>query len=376
MSKLNPAWVRWFLLAAIAAAAAYLGLKVPPLPPPPDEPILAFGWVDDPAAREPVAARCPEFGTTPAGKAALGPENAYLWKAVEKCWAGYPGKDSRGYPNEDQRDVGCCVGMAQKHVLDTLSAVEIVTGSAAEEWKPTAVEFVYAAGRVDIGNGQIRGDGSIGAWSAAAAEKVGTCPMAKVTPDVDLTRFDPYRARSWGQAGIPKPVREPFAGKHTCTAARVRSWADAQQAVLQGYPVMLCSEQAFVRTRDADGFAAPNPGDRWPHAMALLGVRADRPGGFILNSWGDRFHTGPRGPGDPPAAGFWASADVIDRMCRSGDCWAFSQFAGFPARKIDWYAVKTIEPGFVGRVESSRPDIALHVGPRRLGPTYQNGRLP
>ncbi len=284
--------------------------------------------------------RYPEFATTPAGKAVLGPENAFLWKAVEKCWESYPGKDSRAYPNEDQRDVGCCVGMAQKHVLDALAAVEIVAGNqSSEEWKPTAVEYVYAAGRVDIGKGEVRGDGSIGSWSAAAVEKVGTCPMARITADADLTKFDPYRARTWGKSGIPRPVKEQFAGKHTCTAARVRSWAEAQKAILQGYPVMLCSEQAFVRTRDAEGFAAANPRDRWPHAMALIGVRTgDRPGGYILNSWGDRYHTGPRGLGDPPTAGFWAESSVIDRMCQSGDCWAFSQFAGFPARKLDWYA--------------------------------------
>lgn len=338
LPKLNPRWAAWLALVAATAVLSYLGLAPTPVPPPPVEPPFAFGWVDDPKAREAAAVGKPEFASTPAGRAALAADTAYLWKAVEECWAKYPARDSRPYPNEDQKSVGCCVGVAQKHVLDALSAVEIVQNREPQEWKPTAVEFVYAAGRIDIGRGQVRGDGSLGAWSAAAVEKLGTCPM-EVIESNDLTHFDPMRARTWGQTGIPGGVKGAFAGKHTGTAARVRSWADAQRAVLQGYPVMLCSEQAFRMTRDAAGFCPPDSSNRWPHAMALLGVRSgDRPGGFILNSWGDSAHAGPRGAGDPPRAGFWADAAVIDRMCASGDCWAFSQFAGFPARHLDWYA--------------------------------------
>jgi hypothetical protein len=31
---------------------------------------------------------------------------------------------------------------------------------------------------------------------------------------------------------------------------------------------------------------------------------------------------------------------VLDRMLGEGDSWAFSGFAGFPARKLDWYAMR------------------------------------
>ena len=37
-------------------------------------------------------------------------------------------------------------------------------------------------------------------------------------------------------------------------------------------------------------------------------------------------------PTDAPGCGFWADADVLDRMLAQGDSWAFSRFVGFPAK--------------------------------------------
>jgi len=72
--------------------------------------------------------------------------------------------------------------------------------------------------------------------------------------------------------------------------------------------------------------------------MALLGYKGgSRPGGFILNSWGEDSHTGPAGYGDPSPAGFWADPNVIDGMLRQQDSWAFSSVDGFPVRRIHWY---------------------------------------
>jgi len=38
-------------------------------------------------------------------------------------------------------------------------------------------------------------------------------------------------------------------------------------------------------------------------------------------------------------AGFWLDARVLDRLLNEGDSWALSAFAGFPAQKLDWYAM-------------------------------------
>ena len=110
------------------------------------------------------------------------------------------------------------------------------------------------------------------------------------------------------------PVRE---------VAHVRSWKECRAAIRNGYPVVVCSDQGFAMERDEDGFC--NPRGTWYHAMAVIGVRGGaRPGGFLLNSWGPDAHRGPRFPADAPACGFWVDSDVLDRMLRQGDSWAFS----------------------------------------------------
>lgn len=75
----------------------------------------------------------------------------------------------------------------------------------------------------------------------------------------------------------------------------------------------------------------------WAHCMALLGyVTEGGEYGLIENSWGEDIYSGPVGWGEPNGGSFWAEADVIDRMLRQDDSWAFSAFEGFPARKISW----------------------------------------
>jgi hypothetical protein len=198
------------------------------------------------------------------------------------------------------------------------------------------VEVIYAGSRVEIGGGRIRGDGSVGAWAAKWLSTYGVVPMEKIG-DHDLTTYSASRARSWGRTGVPNDL-EPTAKEHPVKGtALVTTWADVKRAVQQGYPVMVCSDRGFTMDRDKDGFASPQ--GTWNHCMAIIGVRGgSRTGGFILNSWGNRAHTGPRFPADAPSAGFWADADVIERMVRQGDSFALSDVAGFPSRKMpNWW---------------------------------------
>ena len=58
---------------------------------------------------------------------------------------------------------------------------------------------------------------------------------------------------------------------------------------------------------------------------------------YILNSWGPRTH-GTDPAGGPPG-GFWVKKSEIDYITRQGDSFAFSQFDGFPAQKLDWYMI-------------------------------------
>lgn len=294
------------------------------------------GWVKDPKVIEVNLdeEKTLQFRNTPAGKAVLGDEDVYLWKAVRKV----NNKGPPWYPNINQGQVGSCVGCGTKHAVDVCAAMQIVNGKR-ETWKPASAEVIYGGSRVEIGGGRINGDGSVGAWAKDFLGKYGVVPM-EVVEGIDLTTYSAARARDYGRRGVPDKL-EPLAKEHPVKgAALVKSWTDVKRSIQQAYPVMVCSDQGFTMTRDKDGFC--NPQGTWNHCMAIIGFRnGPRPGGFILNSWGDQAHTGPVWPSDAPVAGFWADADVIDRMVRQGDSFALSDMVGFPARKVpDWFVAR------------------------------------
>ena len=341
-------WRRaWRVVAAagVAAVAAAVVLSVVALvadrrPGPgdgPDDYVPTFGWVrDEEVVRSNLdRERTVWFSETPAGRSVpRSADDVYLWRAVR--WAaGRAPDDPSWYPNINQRDVGCCVGAGFKHAVDALLAFQVRSGRPGR-WQPTSAEVIYAGSRVEVGGGRISGDGSVGAWAARWCRDWGVVDMAVHGPH-DLREFSPRRAREWGRprAGVPDDL-EPIAKRHPVRGtALVRSWTDVERAVRQGYPVVLCSDQGFRMDRDATGRARPQ--GQWAHCMAVLGVRAEPAGAFILNSWGDQAHTGPRVPPDMPPAGFWADAAVVHRMAAQGDSFALSDAVGFPARPLDWF---------------------------------------
>jgi hypothetical protein len=137
--------------------------------------------------------------------------------------------------------------------------------------------------------------------------------------------------------------------------------ADKKRSIQQGYPVAVCSDQGFTMDRDATGRCRPQ--GQWMHCMAIIGVRTNPEGAFILNSWGDNAHTGTVWPADAPVAGFWADASVVDRMMRQGDSFALADVAGFPQRPkppLDW---------------TVRGDSRMEIGVARKSP-IRDGRFP
>lgn len=338
--------VQWVVVTVVTAVVSgLLGVTFAPVPPPvvveverdPGDYTPTFGWVEDKDAIERNAdpGQTEQFGDTPAAKAVLGSEDVFLWRAVRKA----AGRDPLGpwYPNVNQLSVGCCVGCASKHGADVVQATAISAG-ARFEWKPVAVEPIYACSRVEVGGGRISGDGSVGAWAAKAVrERCGLLPMERFPNGVDLTTFSPARAREWGRTGVPNDL-EPVGRNHLVkSTALVKTAAECRAAIAQGYPVVVCSDQGFAMQRDAGGWAAPQ--GRWMHAMVFCGWRhGAREGAFCLNSWGDRAHTGGVYPADMPPAGFWVDARVVDRMLAQNDSFAYSDVVGFPQRRVplDW----------------------------------------
>jgi len=316
------------VLVASATAASVLswvsnsGLP-PTARPAASDPPRHFGWIDDPAAvRECIAAMdCRPFRATAAFTTVwTGPEDVLLWDAARTTTGAV-------LPARDQKSVGACVGFATASAIEYLLCAQIADG-AEDTYRDLAQEIIYGGSRVEIGGGRVRGDGSVGAWAAKWVKDYGVVARG-IHGRYDLRSYDEARCRAFGRKGVPDEL-EPLAKEHPVrSVARVQSWEECLAAIRNRYPVVVCSSQGFTMERDANGFC--NPRGTWYHAMAVIGVRGgDRPGGFLLNSWGPDAHSGPRYPDDAPGCGFWVDAAVLDGMLKQGDSWSFSQAVGFP----------------------------------------------
>jgi hypothetical protein len=347
--------------AALGALAHWLGVPTNPpaqkeAPPEATEYTPTFGWHAD---AEAIAAnldpqRTLHFDATPAGKAALGDADAFLWQNVRKAARR---EGSPWYPNVNQQNVGCCVGCGWKHCADVCQASAIVAGQSFE-WRPVSAEVIYGGSRVEVGRGRLSGDGSVGAWAKEYVSSRGGIAAMQKYASADLSTFSPARARDFGRRGVPPDIAESAREHPVKSCALVKSWSDAKRAIQQGYPVAVCSDQGFTMERDSTGRCRPQ--GTWPHCMALIGVRlGPNEGGFLLNSWGNSAHTGEAWPPDMPVAGFWADAAVLDRMLRQGDSFALADVAGFPQRKLDWMIRAEPAPGRFDHFALLKSEVAL-----------------
>jgi hypothetical protein len=378
-------WAHYLALLAIVSILGKLGVILPP-PTAPDIPIFFGedaankpaahdderqyfgGWVAAPAEVEKIRSALPNawFGDTPAGKVALGDDDVFLWRTMKQVLG-------RNLDPRNQGQVGSCVGNGTASAADFVQLVQIA-GGANLEFKRVSVEGVYSLSRVEVGGGRISGDGSVGSWAAEAVKRYGVLPMENVLGH-DLTNYSESRCRDWGRKGLPNDL-EPEAKK-----SPVRSYTfckttdDVDRALAQAYPIAICSDLGVNPQRDVNGFAR---WDRsWAHCMCLCGKRTDIPGYFIWNSWGDGYHKGPVGPGEPPAGGFWLKKADLSKLLssRNTECIAFSDAVGFPARKLDWLVHHQQNPNFAlarnnhheNRTLFARPAGVRDLLSRRLG---------
>lgn len=338
-------WIVWVISVIVSGLVGGLtGQQIVPPPPPQivevpvdrvvvaDPPAAQFGqgWVNDPEQVQAILGTLPikSFGATPAGQQQDLPAAVYLWKAYEKL-------PIRGPPVKNQGQVGSCVSFGTNTAVERTLAAEILAGQRFD-WTRFVEEATYGGSRVEIGGGRIRGDGSVGAWAAKFVTQYGCVPR-KQYPQQDLTSYSENLCRSWGRSGVPdwaEGVCREFPVKDTTL---VRSWDEAKRALANGYAIAVCSNQGFANRRDANGVARPS--GSWAHCMALDGyhVEGSREYGHIVNSWGTDWISGPTGWGNPGEDGFWAESDVVERMLRQGDSWAFSGVVGFPKKRPDWF---------------------------------------
>lgn len=295
---------------------------------------LNFGWIDDPVVRSRHlrTAERPfvrNFGQATAGTSAG--KSRLLWPIFERI--------TKKKFQPFSQTIGDCCGEAGTMGAQVLAAVQ--ASKRNEDYKgPFSVEYTYAASRVEIGKGYFgRYDGSTGLWTAEALQKCGVL-RRDVYGKYDLRTYRPDLGRLWGKPGIGVPDElEKIAKVHPVkTKALVESFDQGCDLIENGYPIILCSGVGYGNQTDKDGFL-PHLGIRWDHAMLWWGFdrRArKRQGGCIANSWDVDWLTGPRHELGTPDGCFWSDEKNIEKAISQGDCYALSDYVGYPRVDLDY----------------------------------------
>lgn len=251
----------------------------------------------------------------------------------------------------NQLDAGTCVGAGTCQSLGVSLAVQIHTRrDGPVQWvAPFSVEAVYALGRQHAGR-LGAWDGSSGAWSCAAIRDLGTCVMEKIG-SIDLSRYDPRRAQQWARVGVPRDIVAAAEPRKVLACTLVRS-PDAARALLQnGYALITCSNESYIKRRDQMGFCRNDGRDAWPHCMAIVayrGAASGRVGYLVLNSWGD-YCDGPCWPADQPLGSFWINDADLRQHLAARDTWAIGDITGFSARRLT--IPEAVDVGGLGEVD-------------------------
>jgi len=230
------------------------------------------------------------------------------------------------FPDYPAQQIGDCVSFGHGHGNDLLQSIEIGLGQPLV-YRETDTEFIYAASR-EVAGILGSGDGSYGAAAVKAMTTLGTVSREMLGTD---GAYSGDRAKAWGDTGPPPSVQNEAASFKLGAAALVSSWDDLVAAITNGYPVTICCDQGFDLTRDQDGFCAQS--GTWGHCMVIAGVRFDRPGACILQSWGPDVPQGPLALGQPDWS-FWAEQSVIAAILNEGDSWALSKAPAFKNREL------------------------------------------
>ena len=239
-----------------------------------------------------------------------------------KAWSDVLGQ----FPDYPAQQIGDCVSFGHGHGNDLLQCVEIRLGQPVE-YRETDTEFLYSASREVAG---ILGtsDGSYGAAAVKAMTTIGMLSREMLGTDGS---YSGDRAKEWGKTGPPHDFETKAAPYKLGSAALVSTWDDLVAAITNGYPVTICTDQGFTLTRDSDGFCAAS--GTWGHCMCLGGLRFDRPGACILQSWGRMKPSGPTDL-DQPDWSFWVDRNTISRILAEGDSWALSKSPAFKKRDL------------------------------------------
>ena len=315
----------------LAVAPRHVHFPIPiPRPAPKPDPAPGpkpdwFGWRPDAPSRRTVAASMPRLAQ--AAPALMKVRDAgdtrpiLLYRAWTELFRGYP-----GYPAQQ---IGDCVSFGHGHANDLLQCIEWCLNHPGRTPLPrdiqeTDTEALYAMAR-EAGGMLGSQDGCYGAAAVKAMMGSGIVSRRMLG---DQGAYSGRRAKLWGRAGAPDQVKQLAARYKLGDAAQVATWDELVAALHSGHPVTICTARGFTLQRDAQGFCQAR--GRWGHCMFIAGIRFDREGACIIQSWGPNTPSGPTDLGQPDFS-FWADRAVIESILAEGDSWALSSAPHFGA---------------------------------------------
>lgn len=235
----------------------------------------------------------------------------------------------RAYPPYPAQQIGDCVSFGHGHANDLLQCIEFCLANPGKRAGPgdiqeTDTEALYGMAR-EAGNMLGRQDGCYGAAAVKAMTSMGLVSRRMLGTDGS---YSGRRAKSWGLHGAPDAVKAKAAAYKLGSVAQVGDWDELVAALHAGHPVTICTGLGFSPTRDDQGFVRRK--GHWGHCMFVAGVRFDRPGACIIQSWGPEAPSGPTALGQPSFS-FWVERADIEAILAEGDSWALSRSPRFGA---------------------------------------------
>lgn len=262
-----------------------------------------------------------------------------LWEAGKILMGGH----FLPYANQT---TGSCVGAGGYNMLITLLAVEIVLGKEAEKWMQLWWPYTYGRSRLASGM-RGRGEGSTGAGWTKAITQDGSFEWQEGLPkyqDVKgWLKLPSGDELNWsaGEAIDAKWIEQ--GRKHLVkTVSPLKNSNEALAALANGYPITQASMFGFSPMVPSPTGTPPvrlvSWNGSWSH-QTYIDEAWDHPTHGLIFRWGNNWGADAHGPAldDEPPSSVYIKAATLDRICSSGEVYAFSAYDGFPARKLDWY---------------------------------------
>ncbi len=247
--------------------------------------------------------------------------------------------------------IGSCAAWGTELAATMITAKHALKSRSKRKYCEASTEAIYGGMRVEV-PGVRRGgwsDGAYGAYGAQWLKDYGVVyrkDYSEITgnPAHDLRKYSGQKEKNWGNYGCggedDRGLLDAIAREMPVKViSRVNSFEDVATAIsITKSPVIIGSDYGCSMRRDKNGFCRWS--GSWNHLMLLAGVRYDIRGALCFQSWGPHVASGPRYPESMPdgiaGTSWWIPERDVDRICRSGDCWALGDFAKWRRDRTDF----------------------------------------